>query len=76
MMPTTDLLQSLVKVTTKKNSIYTGVLTKINQKTNRFHLTDLCIFNKDGSFKTSLRRGSGEERRWFNSNSVKQISRE
>ena len=68
MLPMKSMLQSAIKIKTVKNALYEGVLTRINEKRNQFHLKEVCICYKDGSYKARAKR------RWFNAGSIVQIT--
>lgn len=65
-------MNCFVEITTKKNSKYGGKIDGINYKKGKFHLSNLIILHKDGSFKT-VSGNSDENKRWFNIKSINQI---
>lgn len=57
-----EFLNKRIVVENVKGSKYTGILSGFKDQESKFCLSNLCILNKDGSYKATS--GSGETR-WF-----------
>lgn len=65
-----DYFNENVIITTKKDSKYQGTITKITS--DKFHLSNLIVLHKDGTYKT-VSGNKSLNKRWFNIETVKHV---
>lgn len=57
-----EFLNKRIIIENTQGSKYTGILGGFKDQMNKFCLTNLCILNKDGSYKAI---SGSRETRWF-----------